>query len=45
MITKRSSHMPTSTIIDQMKSTTVLPRTFLNQSALGAITLQAMSTQ
>src|ERR1017187_3035845 len=45
MITKRSSHMPTSTISDQMKSTTVLLRTFLNQRALGAITLHAMSTQ
>src|ERR1035437_3873245 len=45
MITKRSSHMPTSTISDQTKSTTVLLRTFLNHRALGAITLQAMSTQ
>ena len=45
MITKRSSHMPTSTTMDEMNSSTGVVRTFLNHSNCGATILQVISSQ
>ena len=45
MITKRSSHMPTLTMSDMMKSHTVLVRRLLIHSVCGTMPLQKISIQ
>src|SRR3954447_11780575 len=45
IITYRSSHIPTRTMIDAMNRVTGLPRMRLNQSIWGATILQVISSQ
>ena len=44
-MTKRSSHMPTLTMSEMMKSSTTFVRIFLIQSSCGVRTLQRISAQ